>query len=1021
MKNITCYIGVLFFLNTALYKTQQKVSEFKINFETESVLASEAVRGFFLKNNLKNIYPETALSKYKIQATKCNNESVVQCLNKILKGLPFETVLNNNVVIIRELPPSKGLLSPPPAAPLSKADTTRMAPDEKEIREVVINAGYYKVKDQERTGSIARVSAKEMENQPVTNALSAVQGRISGVNIVQGSGLAGGGFEIQIRGRNSLRYDGNYPLIIVDGVPLNAQFNSIDDLASGILPKGGSSPLNAVNPNDIESFEVLKDADATAIYGSRGANGVILITTKHGRKQKMAVELTLNTTISKAPKAIKFASTEQYLQMRSDAYKLDGFDALPANAYDINGTWDKNKYTDWYDTFIGKTFIGQSQQLAFSGGNEQTQFFLSLSHTDQGTAYARGFNYKRNSFNLSTTYSSSDGKFKITPGISYTIQNNNLSERDLTERINLAPNAPSLYMPDGKLNWENNTFENPLAKLENKYKAKINTFSARVLAEYEFLPTLKFRLNGGYTNTTQKEFRTSPSTQYNPVYGATSAYSVIYVGDVQHENWIVEPQIGWDKKIGRHTINLLAGTTFEQKSDQILQITGKDFSSNDLLYNLSNAKVQQITNDTEILYRYIAFYSRLNYNYDGRYIINLTARRDGSSRFGPNNRFSNFGAIGGAWIFSNEKFLKNISWFSFGKLRGSYGITGNDLIGDYQFLNTYTSTPYIYDGTIGIYPSRLYNPNFSWEKTTKLETAIELGFLKNRINVSFAWYRNRSSNQLVGYPLPGTTGFLEIQSNFPAKVQNTGTEVDVHSQIVKNSNFQWNASLNLSIPKSKLLAFDNLASTSYANTYVVGQPMNIRKVYQYKGINPETGVYEFADLNGDGKIDLGDREKVADFGIKYFGGISNEFRYKNLSLSFLLQFVKQKQFAYSYYAGITGIMMNVPEYMLDYWTPEHTNAIYQRPTTGSSSEAVNGYYLYQDSDASIVDASFIRLNNLQINYKIPFNGNDSSSLTLGLQAQNLFTITKYKGLDPQVQGTYLPTLKTYSLSAILKF
>ena len=890
----------------------------------------------------------------------------------------------------------------------------------KQIEEVVLNAGYYKVKDKERTGSIAKVSAKEIENQPVTNVLSAVQGRVSGVSITSNGGVAGGGFDIQIRGKNSLRPDGNYPLIIVDGIPLNSFTNSLSTLSSGILSKGESSPLNAINPDYIESFEVLKDADATAIYGSRGANGVILITTKKGKNKKISVELSLTTSISKTNNLLKLVGTEDYLQMRKDAYKNDGITSYPVTAYDINGTWDQKRYTNWYKTFIGRTFIGQQRQLSLSGGSGQTQFLMGLHHQDQSTAFGYDLGYKRYGFNMNVTHISEDKKFRISPTIYYTLQNNNLSEKDLTGQIALSPNAPALYGSNGNLNWEHNTFDNPLAKLENKYTSKTRTFSAGVNAEYEFLPHFTLKVNSGYTSTLQKEIRTNPSSAYNPSLGYGSNYSVIYTGNVERESWITEPQLSWEKKWNKHGISALIGTTFEEKKDQILRLQGSDFASNELLYNLSSAKVQKVNEDTEIKYRYTALYSRLNYNYSGKYIVNLTARRDGSSRFGPHNRFANFGAIGVAWLLSKENFFKNKSFLSFGKLRGSYGVAGSDLIGDYQYLNTYSTSSLSYDGVTGLYPSRLYNPDFSWEKTRKLEAALELGLFKDRINFSLSWYRNISSNQLVGIPLPATTGFLSIQNNFPAKVENTGTELELSTILIKNSPLKWNLSANLSIPKNKLLAYDQIESSPYANTYMVGKSMNIRKVYELKGVNPVTGVYEFTDFNGDGKIDSNDRGKWVDIGVKYFGGISNRFEYKNLSFSFLIQFVKQKSYSLDYSLGMVGNMKNIPEYMLDYWTPEHTDAQYQRPSTGGNSDAVRAFSLYQSSDAVIVEASYIRLNNLQVGYKIPF-GDKGNSLTLILQGQNLWTITGYKGLDPEVQGLYLPSLKTCSLTASLKF
>ncbi len=890
------------------------------------------------------------------------------------------------------------------------------------IEEVVVNAGYYKVKDKERTGSIARITANAIENQPVTNVLSSAQGRLSGVSITQNSGTAGGGFEIQIRGKNSLRFDGNYPLIIVDGMPLNAVSNATAALSSGVLSKGDASPLNAINPNDIESMEVLKDADATAIYGSRGANGVVIITTKHGKKGGSSLDFTSSMSVSKIGQLVKMADTEQYLKLRKDAYANDGITAYPATAYDVNGKWNATRNTNWYREFIGKAYMSQQQQLSYSGGTENTQYYLGLSHLDQSTPFGDGLGYKRSGFNFNTVFTSADKKLKLSPTVYYTKEDNRQTDADLTRQILLSPNAPALYNTSGQLNWESNTFLNPLAKLENRYNAGIKVLSANLNASYEMSSDWSLKLNAGYTQTQQNETRLNPSSAFNPNLGYTSSISVRYEGIVSKSSWIIEPQLHWNKKWNSHGFSALLGSTFEERKDDILRVQGSDFTSNEFIDNLSNARVKNVTEDTNVQYRYTAFFGRFNYNYAGKYILNLTARRDGSSRFGPDKRFANFGAVGAAWLFSEERLIKeHLPWFSYGKLRASLGTSGSDLIGDYQFLNTYTTTSQAYDGTVGIYPSRLFNPNFSWEKTSKLEAAVEMGFLKERLNLSVAWFRNRSSNQLVGMPLPATTGFPVIQSNFDARVENSGLEADLNVSILKKGAVKWNLNANLTIPRNKLLEYDNLSASSYSATYEVGSSLNIKKVFELKGVNPTTGLFEFTDFNGDGKIDNSDRTKVVDIGIKYFGGLGSQLTVKNWSLDFLFQVVKQRQFSLDYSLPLFGNMSNVPGYMLDYWTIDNPNARYQKPSTGSNANTSRAWAQYQGSDAVIVDASYIRLNNIRIGYKVPLTAGFIRQLLLQLHGQNLWTVTKYKGIDPEVQGLYIPAPRTVSLSANIKF
>ena len=358
------------------------------------------------------------------------------------------------------------------------------------LSEVTVNAGYYTVKERERTGSISSVAAKEIENQPVNNVLSAVQGRMAGVNITQGSGVPGGGYNIQIRGVNSLRRAGNYPLYIIDGVPVSAESSS--SLSGAILPHGETSPLNAINPNDIESIEILKDADATAIYGSRGANGVILVTTKKGKAGgKTVFSINSSYGISHVANKMELMNTEQYLEMRRQAYVNDGITNYPANAYDVNGTWDENRYTDWQEELIGETATNSTIQLSVNGGSETTRFLISGSHNEQSTVYGKGFKYKTNNLSWNLNHHSKDNKFTLNASTLFSDQSNNLVQSDITSKtLILSPNAPALYQDDGSLNWENKTFNNPVAAYEATYSSDVKTINLNMNMAYELLPAV---------------------------------------------------------------------------------------------------------------------------------------------------------------------------------------------------------------------------------------------------------------------------------------------------------------------------------------------------------------------------------------------------------------------------------------------------------------------------------------------------------------------------------------------------
>ena len=903
----------------------------------------------------------------------------------------------------------------------SKVLNVNLTEDEDVLDEVVINAGYYTVKDKERTGSISKITAKEIGQQPVANPLAAMQGRMAGVNITQSSGTPGGGFDIQIRGRNSLRTEGNAPLYIVDGVPYASQSTSDQALSGLLFNMGNVSPLNSINPNDIESIEVLKDADATAIYGSRGSNGVVLITTKRGSADKTAFSFQSTTSVSMVPAKVDLMNTQQYLKMRRDAFANDGITEYPANAHDVNGNWDKNRNTDWQRKFIGKNAVSQNIQFSVSGGSEQTSYLFSASHRQDETAFYGDFGYKRTNFSLSTNHTSKDQRFSWQSSILKSNQKNHLMATDLTGRIYLAPNAPELLQEDGTLNWENNTFENPLAALNSQYFSETADFTAHTNLTYKIRSNFSISIRSGITEARGEEFKTIPNTVRNPSLGYTSELSSNTTSVLKRSGWIVEPQINWFYQSEKGKWDALAGATFEESGQSRFGVRASNFLSNDFIFNLANGKNQQITTDTESLYRYTAIFGRLNYTHQNKYIFNLTGRRDGSSRFGVNNRFANFGAVGAAWLLSREKALENSSWLSFGKLRASYGIAGSDLIGDYQYLNTYAVDYDKYDGDIALYPVKLFNPDFSWEKTKKAEVALELEFFNGSVAATITHYRNRSSNQLVGIPLPGTTGFGSVQANLNATVENTAWELTLKTRNINNKNFKWFTDLNLSIPKNKLIAFPNLEESTYANQYVVGQPVTVKKVFGYLGVDKETGLYQFEDVNNDGIINSDDRKTLVNIGVKYFGGINNHFSFKNWSLDFLWQFVKQNNYNADYYFNTIGGMANRDKRALDYYSADNTDARYQLPTTGKNPLAVQAAANFRNSNGVITDASFIRLKSLQLQYTVQNEKWKNASLSVFFQGYNLLTITNFIGPDPETNGGLLPSMRTFALGFNFKF
>ena len=884
------------------------------------------------------------------------------------------------------------------------------------LEEVEINAGYYTVKERERTGSISRVNGTTISNQPVSNPVAALIGRMPGVNIEQQSGVNGGGFSIEIRGRNSLRSDGWSPLILVDGIPYpSSGLNTLP-----IVYNGFGSPLNYINPADIESVEVLKDADATAIYGSRGSNGVILIRTKSAKMGKFSIDLNMYAGISQVPGKLDLLNTQQYLEMRNEAFKNDN--AIPGpTAYDINGTWDQNRYTDWQKVLIGGTAHNTNLQANLAGGNEFTQFSLRGGYNRQTSVYPVDCPNERGTGTFSLNHSTPNQKLKVTFSAAYSLDDNALPANDLAQYITLAPNAPTIYESNNKLNWELNssgasTWDNPLAYTLRTYRAATDALTTNAMLSYEFFPGLSVKSNLGYTIIKLKESLLTPISSFAPGSPSRGSNRVAY-NNVR--TWIIEPQVNYHKTIGKSKLDILVGSTFQKNDLEEETVAGSGYTSDLLLESLVAAPTKGATSSATY-YKYNAVFARINYNYQSKYLINLTGRRDGSSRFGPGKQFANFGAIGAAWVFSDESFIRlTFPGLSFGKLRSSYGITGSDQIGDYGYISTYSASTQPYQDGSGVNPNRLSNPDYSWETNKKLEFALDLGFLKDKILFSASWYRNRSSDQLVGYPLPDITGFTSIQYNLPATVENNGWEFELNTTNIKKTNFSWRTSANLTIPRNKLIAFPNIKGSIYNNSLTIGHSIYAAKAYNYLGVDPQTGIYTYEDLNGTNSVESGDLvSPMKALTSQLYGGLQNGFTYKNFQLDVFFQFVKKTVRNPLYQFGAAGLgLVNQPIQVMDRWqVPGDETEIPRFSQSSSNIAIIRTTYLV--SSNRFQDASFIRLKNVSASWNFPSSITKKiglNTLRVYIQGQNLLTFTKYVGDPESMLIKSLPTLRTMTM------
>jgi len=877
-------------------------------------------------------------------------------------------------------------------------------------------------------GNVSIVKADAIAKQPVNNPLLALEGRVPGLLVTQQTGLPGTGLKIQIRGQNSIN-SGLDPFYVIDGVPYTAQLlPNLGNMLGTSSSVGGNytgNPFSFLNPNDIESISILKDADATAIYGSRATNGAILISTKKGKPGQTKVDFNLQNGWGKVPHMIKLMNSQQYLAMRHEAFANDN-STPSAFDYDLNGTWDTTRYTDWQKTLIGGTSQYTNLGTTVSGGSTNIRYLLGGTYRRETTVFPGDFDNKVGSLQFSLTGSSDNQKLKLQLTGNYSVNNNRLPQVDLTSvAVRLAPVAPKLYNSDGTLNWAptssgSSSWTNPLRNLNLPYQNKTNNLISNLVLGYQILPGLEIKSSFGYTNMQQNETKLTPTISRAPETRPTYRRSSQFTNN-NINSWIIEPQLVYKQMISKGNLELLLGTTIQQNNSSGLQLLGTGYNSDAVLGDLRSATTVTVSSSVINVYKYNALFGRVNYNWQEKYIIDLSIRRDGSSRFGPASQFHNFMAAGAGWIFSEESFIKqHLPLLSYGKLRGSYGTTGNDQIGDYQFLNLYQpiSVQVPYQGITSLGPVGLTNPYLQWEETKKAELGINLGFFSNRVLLNASYFWNRSSNQLLGYTLPVITGFTGITKNFPATFQNSGWEITLSTVNIKSEKFNWTTSVNLTVPvdNMKLLAFPGLSTSSYANSYQIGRSILVNPVVHFLGVDPATGIYQFSDINGKPTTTpdpIADRTILVNTNPKYYGGVENSISYKGFELDFLFQFMKTMGANNFLGYVIPGAAVNQPIDLVNRWQKPGDIASHQKYNEdltlyGSYSNAVA-------SDASICDASFIRLKNLSLSWKLPKIWTTKfrcSNARLYVQGQNLLTLTHYDGFDPETQSALaLPPLR----------
>ena len=880
------------------------------------------------------------------------------------------------------------------------------------------------------TGNVSSIKATDIEKQPINNPLLALQGRIPGLFITQASGLPGSGVIVRLQGQNSIR-SGNDPLYVIDGVPFISQLLPTINYTLGGSgntspnnPSGAGNPLSFINPADIESIDVLKDAAATAIYGSRAANGAILITTKKGKSGDTKVDINVQNGSGKVTREMNLLNTQQYLKMRREALINDGVSSSITD-YDINGFWDTTRYENWQKELLGNTAKYLDAQASASGGGANTQFLIGAGYHRETTVFPGNLADQKGSLHFSITNTSTNQKFRIQFSGNYLIDNSKLISTDLTSlAITIPPDAPSLYNKDGSLNWMpkrdgSSTWTNPLSYLYNRYNNRTSNLVSNALLSYQVLSGLDIKSSFGYTKLESKEISINSLLAIAPeIRPFESRSSVFSNGSIN--SWIIEPQATYKNSIWSGRMEVLLGATIQQNNNEQQLFVASGFNNDLVMDDIKSAPNVTVQNSLFSIYKYNALFGRVNYNIKDKYIIDLTARRDGTSRFGPRNQFHNFASFALGWIFSSESFVKDkFQFLSFGKLRGSYGTVGNDQIGDYQYLNLYvpTSANVPYQNAIGLSPNSISNPYLQWEETRKMQFGIDLGFLNDRILVNANYFYNNSSNQLLPYTLPIVSGFSSVTRNFPAKVKNSGLELSLYTINFKHKYFNWTSNFNFTALRNKLVDFPNLSNSSYSYSLVVGRPITIERVYRFAGVNKISGVYQFTDSHGENIPNpdyLTDRTVNINTSPEFFGGFQNTFVYKGVELDFLFQFVKKKGLNYRFGILPGTATLNQPTTTLNNWKKSGDEKDIQRYNSNFSfAEQFSNAY---SSDAGYADASYVRLKTLSLSWQLPINWRQKLKVQnwrIYLHAQNVITLTHFKGLDPETLSS-LPPLKVFT-------
>lgn len=897
-----------------------------------------------------------------------------------------------------------------------------LAEDTQQLGEVVV-IGYGTQKRRDITGSVGSLGSRDFNRGFQQSAAQLISGRAAGVQVTQSSSEPGGGASIRIRGANSINAN-NEPLYVIDGLPIdNSPVSPSSPVVSDPSPR---NPLNSLNPRDIESIEILKDASATAIYGSRGANGVILITTKKGSEGKLNVNYNISGGIQSVANRVEMLNASQYISflndLRSDMGQAPEF--LPEEIAAIG------EGTDWQDKIYRDAYL-QEHQLAFSGGQGNFNYYVSLNHANQqGVVLNSGIKKYLGRVNLN--YSDDKVNFGVN------INSSLVEDQHAPSGVSINENAGIIYsaiFQDPTLpvfNEDGSYGITRIVNLENPFalsrevidNASTTRTFANVFAEYFVIPELSFKVNLG----TDRQHSRRDAYITRLLKRGEGTRGIANARANEAANNLVELTTRYGKTFNVHQLEALFGYTFQEFEYRQLLAGAQNFPLDALLTDNIGAGAQPtFTVGTGRQRNQLQSYlGRVNYGLLDKYLLTVSFRADGSSRFGENNKFGFFPSAALGWRISDESFLSQSNTISDLKLRASYGITGNQEIGNYNSLVLFGPQGQAVLGgasQVGISATQLPNPDLKWETTGQFDIGIDFGILRNRISGSVDYFYKRTNDLLLSLPIARTTGFSTVLKNVGG-MKNSGFELTVNSINIQRRLFEWRTSLNFSTLRNEVtdlgeLPFILAGSAGFINEFSIirkGVPLNSFYGYQIDGVfqlNEDIassaqplarpGEYKYRDVNGDGIINAADRTVLGSPFPDYTFGVNNDFAFGPFSLSIFIQGVQGSSIFNMNRAEsenpISFRRNRLAEVYTDRWTPSNpTNA-------NSSSVPVAVSYASNVNSRAVEDASFLRLKNVQLSYTIP---SEKLRVIRGAQihltGQNLFTITNYSGSDPEVSA-----------------